>query len=285
MVGAAMEGVSDMVSAGGHGLSGLSAAVVLYRPDLALLRQCLLALQAACVQAGTGVTLCLVDNSETGISVADRAWFDEVGLAVAWQAGHGNVGFGRGHNLAIARAESEFHLVLNPDLELEPEALVHALAFMRAHPEAALVVGDGFNDAGQREYLCKRYPTVFDLFLRGFAPRAIKARFRARLDRYEMRDVIGQGQVVWDPPIVSGCFMLFRTEVLRRLGGFDPSFFLYFVDFDLSIRARGVGRVAYVPAVRFVHHGGYAAKKGLKHIRFFCVSAARFFSKHGWRWW
>ena len=101
--------------------------------------------------------------------------------------------------------------------------------------------------------------------------------------RYEMQDLIGE-QVVWDPPLVSGAFMLFRSEVLRRLGGFDPDFFLYFEDYDLSLRAARLTRLAYVPAVRVVHHGGHAARKGLHHIRLFVSGAARFFNKHGWRW-
>ena len=43
---------------------------------------------------------------------------------------------------------------------------------------------------GTTEYLCKRYPAVIDLALRGFAPRFVRALFRRRLDRYEMRDRI-----------------------------------------------------------------------------------------------
>ena len=126
-------------------------------------------------------------------------------------------------------------------------------------------------------------PAVFDLFLRGFAPRWLRQRFAARLGRYEMRDVIGD-QVVWDPPLVSGACMLFRTAVLREAGGFDPRFFLYFEDYDLSLRVARKTRIAYVPAVKVVHHGGHAARKGLRHIGLFVRGAATFFRLHGWKW-
>ena len=33
---------------------------------------------------------------------------------------------------------------------------------------------------GKRHYLCKRYPAVFDLLLRGFAPGFVRALFRRR---------------------------------------------------------------------------------------------------------
>ena len=100
-----------------------------------------------------------------------------------------------------------------------------------------------------------------------------------------MRDAIDGTATVWDPPIISGCFMLFRTALLQRLGGFDARYFLYFEDYDLSLRAHELTRVAFVPDVRVVHHGGGASRKGMKHIRLFGVSAFRFFNRFGWRLW
>jgi GT2 family glycosyltransferase len=120
------------------------------------------------------------------------------------------------------------------------------------------------------------------LFLRGFAPRSLPRRFRAALDRYEMRDVVGD-RFLDDVPLASGCFMLARTPLLAELGGFDPRFFMYFEDYDLSVRLSRRSRIAYVPEVRIVHAGGEASRKGLRHVRWFVSSAWRFFSRHGWR--
>jgi hypothetical protein len=198
-------------------------------------------------------------------------------------SGHGNVGFGSGHNIALSGELGDFHLILNPDVELAGEALQVAIDFMQSHPECGLLTPAAFWEDGSRQYLCKRYPTIFDLILRGFAPMAIRQRFEARLKHYEMREFMGE-KVFWDPPIASGCFMLFRADVLRRLGGFDPRYFLYFEDFDLSLRSAQISRTAYVPGVRIVHHGGHAAKKGWRHLVMFGRSAARFFGMHGWRW-
>ena len=71
---------------------------------------------------------------------------------------------------------------------------------------------------------------------------------------------------------------------MEEVGGFDEQYFLYFEDFDLSMRLRKFGRLMYVPSVRIVHHGGYAASKGWKHLRMFASSGFRFFRQHGWRW-
>ncbi len=53
---------------------------------------------------------------------------------------------------------------------------------------------------------------------------------------------------------VSGCSFAIRREVFEELGGFDPDFFLYLEDIDLSWRARLAGyKILYVPS-SIVYH-------------------------------
>ena len=265
----------------------LTVSVVTYGGDLTHLGPLLksLAIAADALTGGRdAVRLLLVDNGpyETGRCATLRRQLGGWDGRTEILSGHGNVGYGRGHNLAIARSDAAYHLVLNPDVELAADALAKALAFLEAHADCGLLAPATWDDTGALQYLCKRFPTVLVLLLRGLAPQWLRRRFRARLDRYEMRDLINDRDTIWDPPIVSGCFMLFRTDMLNTVGGFDPRFFLYFEDFDLSLRMAQVGRLAYVPQVRIVHHGGGAARKGFSHVRMFITSAARFFGKHGW---
>lgn len=231
--------------------------------------------------------LILVDNGPgSGWRESLRQLLDAADLpaTVELLSGQGNVGYGAAHNLAFHQGIGAFHLILNPDVLLEEDALSEGLTFLAAHPEAGLVAPAAWDGDGRRQYLCKRYPTVLDLALRGFAPAWLRRGFRNRLDRYELRDRIGD-TVLWDPPIASGCFMLCRRAALEQLGGFRPEYFLYFEDFDLSLRLAAVARLVYVPAVRVVHLGGHAARKGVRHVGLFLRAAAMFFNRHGWRWW
>ena len=86
-----------------------------------------------------------------------------------------------------------------------------------------------------------------------------------------------------DIPITSGCFMLSRTKSLTEIGGFDERYFLYFEDFDLSLRLGKKGKLAYLPAMRIQHSGGGAGGKGLNHFKMFVRSGVRFFNTYGWR--
>jgi len=139
------------------------------------------------------------------------------------------------------------------------------------------------NPAGELLHLCKRYPAVLDLLLRGFAPAALRRSFSRRLGHYELRD-LPRERASTGVPLISGSFMFFRREAIAGIGGFSDAFFLYFEDYDLSLRAAACGQLAYVPAVRIVHHGGHAARKGLRHVRLFARGAITFFGRHGWKW-
>lgn len=257
-----------------------SASIVVYRPDLDLLRRVLGGLQAATAEAGFAADspIHLIDNG--GLPADFEKTLSLPGMRV--HRGHGNLGYGRGHNLVLGELQSDLHLILNPDAVLERDALKAARRFLDANPECGLLAPDVRGPNGRRQHLCKRYPSILDLVLRGFAPEWLRRRFAGRLARYERRDCDGT-EVVWNPAIVSGCFMLWRTPVLKSLNGFDPAFFLYFEDFDLSLRAAQATRTAYVPSVRILHSGGNAARKGPRHVALFARSAARFFSRHGWR--
>lgn len=272
-------------------LPELSVSLVVYRPDIAQLEATFASFARAtdyCGKAGAAIRVKFVvvnngpDEDFASIQeLFERNFGNYFDVDTRLISGQGNVGFGRGHNTALAEGIGSYHLVLNPDIELADNALFQALAFLEEHPDCGLLTPGAFWKDGSRQYLCKRYPTIVDLLLRGFAPAKLRKIFKQRLDRYEMRDLIDEN-IVWNPPIVSGCFMLFRGILLQRLRGFDPKYFLYFEDFDLSLRTARMTRVAYVPQVKIIHNGGHASRKGFQHIIMFVRSAVRFFGTHGW---
>ena len=234
------------------------------------------------------IPIYLIDNSEDSeFSLADFEDYQRqtgsLGVELRLLHGHGNVGYGAAHNRIINNLDSGFHLMLNPDVVLNKQFLEVGINYLIDHDDVALVVPMASHENAERQFLCKRYPSVLTLFVRGFLPRSIHKLFSKRLARYEMRDLQGD-QINKDIPIGSGCCMLSRSSMLTAVNGFDERYFLYFEDFDLSLRIRRHGRIAYLPAMKIVHQGGYAARKGLSHVRMFILSAIRFFSAHGWRW-
>jgi GT2 family glycosyltransferase len=276
--------------------SSLQISIVTYHPDLKLLDRCLRKLALAIAagrEAGAmrTVHLALIDNSEDR-AVADqviklgKSRFADTGVHVTYLHGHANIGYGAAHNLVLHGTGSDYHLVLNPDVELAPDSLANGVRWLDEHQDVGALAPLARDGGGGRVYLCKRYPAIFDLFLRGFAPSFLRRVFRRRLDRYELRDVmdVDPPEDVFGIPALSGAFMLVKRFAIDQTGGFDPKFFLYFEDFDWSVRLNRITKTAFVPSVQIGHHGGHAARKGLRHVLWFARSGVRFYRRHGWKW-
>jgi GT2 family glycosyltransferase len=191
------------------------------------------------------------------------------------RSGHGNIGFGRSHNMAIRASKSDVHLVLNPDCVIARDALINGLRTLHNHPDCVLLTPAGIDEHGEFTPMAFRFPRV-----RTLAIRALKLHrfFKAQMDHYEYRGELKKLQ-----PVVraSGAFMLMQTQVLQAIGAFDEHFFLHFEDIDLSLRMARYGSILYDPSVRVIHRGGRASgAKG--HNRHLLRSALTFYNLHGW---
>lgn len=192
-----------------------------------------------------------------------------------------NAGFGAGHNYALLDSKAEHLLILNPDVELAPDAISKAEEVLGARSDVVAINPQSTRVSGEPEFLCKRYPSLPVLFLRGASNSLASKLAGKQLARYEYRDRPRDEQ--YEVSLLSGACMYCRRSAFTAVGGFDSAYFLYFEDFDLSLRMREHGQLHYLPQMRIVHHGGNAARKGGRHIGWFVRSALRFFKQHGLR--
>src|SRR5208282_2303229 len=72
-------------------------------------------------------------------------------------------------------------------------------------------------------------------------------------------------QVDW----ITGCFMLVRAEVLRKVAGFDEQFFYYYEDMDLCRQIWGAGYpIIYTPEAIITHLKGQSTSQRLPPVTF-----------------
>lgn len=271
--------------------------IVTFYSELSALSHVLERLTAAvtnCPDANFRVTL--VDNSHGRDQAIhqEHSYFDDLKelvskskLTIDLHQSPGNLGFGRANNLAFDLSSknmpsADYILVLNPDAFLSLDSLSRVLRIMNEQPDLGILLPRFLSETGQDLYLAKRYPNVWVLFLRGFAPKFIKRMFHSSIDSYDLKD-LPSNQSHLQTVVGSGACFLMRRDVWVRLNGFDPRFFLYFEDFDLMFRANQITQVAYEPSIEVVHLGGHTAKKGATHIKYFIRSAWKFFNKNGWK--
>ena len=244
------------------GLLRVSASLVLYKPDLVTVERTLLALQEAGRHAkehyALQLDITLVDNSSDTVLYGRLGDWLEVFRAsmpdwtVHLARSSGNVGYGQGNNIVIANASSDYHIVINPDLFVNVDALLEALRFMQYQPYVGLLSPAVFGEDGERHYLCKRNPTLLVMFLRSFSPQWLQSRLNDVVADFEMRDCDYE-MLIQPVEYPTGCFMFFRSVPLQKIGGFDPDFFLHYEDADIGRRMLKIARVVYVPSVRVVH--------------------------------
>lgn len=268
--------------------------IVTFYSDLNILGKVLQRLdEAACLCSNAVFKVTLIDNSHGRSQEQDyfRSLKDLVSkskLVINLHKSPDNLGFGRANNLAFDlssknNGHSDYILVLNPDAFLSSDSLSRSLQIMNERPELGILLPRFLSENGEDLYLAKRYPSIWVLFLRGFAPNFIKRIFQSSIDSYDLKD-LSSDQSHLQTVVGSGACFLMRASIWQKLKGFDPRFFLYFEDFDLTYRARQITQVAYEPSVEVIHLGGHTAKKGRTHIKYFIKSAEQFFNKHGWKW-
>ena len=174
----------------------LSISVVVHNSPLPALRETLSSLQCAVAEAERGavvqnVSLTLVDNASApdyrvrlGLELkALQAQWADAALPLKYQPLDTNRGFGAGHNVALRAAEAEFYLILNPDVVLQRDSLLLGLRRLADSRDIALLSPLTTGPDGRREYLCKAYPSVWVLLLRGFVPDAPRRRLAPHSSR------------------------------------------------------------------------------------------------------
>ena len=269
----------------------LTASIVLYHSDLKQFETVVLGLHHAFAEL-------LASEQRAVIYVVDQSSDDAYAklardVCVLEQRDHRidvefivravNGGYGAGHNEVLKRPLGVFHLVLNPDVELSPDSTRAGFMAFQTDPRIVALGPRAFNGDGREEYLAKDYPSVLVLFLRAFAPQWLCQLFAAQLLKYELRE-LPVSEAAQDVRLLSGCCMWFKTEHFAAVGGFDERYFMYFEDYDLSLRLAAGGRVVRASGMIIIHHGGNASKKGLQHILWFARGALRFFNRWGWKW-
>jgi GT2 family glycosyltransferase len=202
----------------GHNLIALDVQIISFRPaeeDLSGLLDSLVHEQSS---SGIILNVHIWDNSpdtesQTAVDAIAAKQRDSLSIAV-WRDGK-NHGFGVGHNRLLAHARSDWVLLLNQDLRLDPGCLSELA--MAVERDAAVAVWE----LRQRPY---EHPKIYD-------PSYL------------------------DTPWFSGAAFMARRDALKVVGGFDPRIFMYGEDVDLAWRLRAAGyRVAYLPRASVIHH-------------------------------
>lgn len=173
--------------------------------------------------------------------------------------------------------EPSFLLLLNPDTVLPSGGIERMVEHLEAHPGAGVLAPRLTDSDGNAQASVRRFPTYRNM---------LGALF-GRGGDYRMKGFDYDGVQEVEQPMAS-C-LLFRSEVLARVGLFDEQFPMFFNDVDLLKRVHEAGwKIVYYPEVSVWHYvGGSTELRRTAMIISSHHSLFRYFRKHdrsGWFW-
>jgi GT2 family glycosyltransferase len=238
---------------------GWTAVIVNYNGAV-YLGACLEALER-CKPAPADVIV--VDNASDDDSLQDLHEFPRANVLAQPR----NLGFAGGADVGLAAVETPYALLMNPDVEVEPEfgaALIDAFERDESLGAAGALLlypdSDRIQHAGgiiERPLMTTRHVHYGDHVASvDLAPAVVD--------------------------FVTGGAMGLRMRAFRSVGGFDERFSpVYYEDADLCVRLRESGwRVRFIPTLRAVHYEGVTLQQSDAYFRHLHRNRLRFSLKH-----
>lgn len=198
-----------------------------------------------------------------------------------------NLGFPKAVNQGVKKSTGKYILLLNPDITILEDSLERMIAYLKSHPDVAVIGPKLINPNGSIQLSCFNRFTSPELVLYRRTLFGKLNRGKKMLDDFTMKswDHSTERDVAW----ILGSCMLICKDVIEKVGLMDERFFMYMEDVDWCRRFWQAGyKVKYYPRVKMVHY--YAressSESGLvkamlkKQTRTHITSAFKFFLKY-----
>ncbi len=188
-----------------------------------------------------------------------------------------NLGFGNGHNFALPHLDSRYHAIVNPDIIFVQDPFTPMLKYMDEN-NVGMCIPKITDEDGNIQPVYRKELTLFDMFIRMF----LKVGFKKRRAEHTLAhmDYTKPFQV----PFGQGSFLVIKTELFKKLGGFDDRYFMYIEDADLCKRVNAESRVMYFPDATVIHKWEKGSHKNKTLFKYHIDSTKKYFKKWGIKW-
>lgn len=220
----------------------------------------------------------IIDHSPTPIFSYLRS--NMVDKKISYFHNPENPGFGTGHNNAFKflQSNSKFHLIVNPDIYFDENVLSNLLAYISENNNIGILIPKVLYPNGEIQKLAKLLPTPFTFLIRRFFPKALFVDYNNKfeLQKYNYTHTL-------NVPFLSGCFMLFNSDVYNKIKGFDENIFMYTEDIDICRRVNKLGyKTVLYPFESVYHDHERKSILNMKTFKVFVKSYFYYFNKWGW---
>lgn len=192
-----------------------------------------------------------------------------------------NLGFGKANNLGYKKAKGNYIFLLNTDTLLVNNAIKILYDNIKKSKNTGIVGGNLYdiNMKPTHSFLKELYSLKTEIYFNfGFIleiPKKILKIFKE-----EKRKDFNYTDEVKEVGYITGADMLIRRECIEKVGFFDPDFFMYFEETELTSRIKKAGyKVLSVPKAKIIHLEGKSSKFKEQKIKMFNDSKFKYFQK------
>lgn len=204
----------------------------------------------------------VVDNASTDDSLllCQRLFPDTQKLQVIKNSS--NLGFATACNIGFRHVSTDYVLFLNPDCELDTNAVKLMHAVLEHDSKAGMAGGLLLNqDGSEQEGGRRTIPTPMRAMIRAFGLHRLSDKWPALFPDFHLhRQPIPLEPIEVDA--ISGACMLVKCSAMIEVGLWDEKYFLHCEDLDLCMRFKQCARkIIFVPAAHVVHVKGASSQK------------------------
>ena len=213
----------------------------------------------------SGVTyeIIVVDNAsgDDSVSRLQSVFGEKIRLIPSTE----NLGFGKGNNLGVKFASGKYLFLLNPDTYLLNNAIKVLADFLDVNPRVGVAGGNlFFPDESPAPSFCREFDMPHQEVICSRWKEILGGRLKKKLGMREKEPFSKEFNHSAKPiPVayIFGADMMVRHDLFLKLNGFDPEFFMYAEEEELSWRICKAGyEIVSIPEARIVHLEGAATQ-------------------------
>ena len=152
-----------------------------------------------------------------------------------------NLGYGQANNLGVSHSNTEFILILNPDIIVDESSILTLYKKIKEYDNIGVLAPSLYSQDnkrrtnGSKSFLVKSHKKIRNI--NNFA----------------------SGDTCYD--YVIGCALFMNRNFYKKIGGFDKRFFMYFEDNDICDRIYESKKIVVeTPSSKMVHMQGESSK-------------------------
>jgi GT2 family glycosyltransferase len=192
-----------------------------------------------------------------------------------------NLGYTKGCNQGIKESEGEFIMLLNPDTQIQNDALIKLVDYLKSNESAGAAAPQLFTRNRTIQYSCRKFPRYIDLFfeISGLSSIFSSSKFFAR---WKMKYFNHEELAEVEQPMAAS--LMIKVNILEKMNYLDEGFFMFFNDIDTCKQIYNLGyKIVFYPDAKVYHKIGTSILKNrVRMIKAWNDDCLSYFKKNGY---